>query len=367
MREEDPKLDALLNDFFSASNASLFYVLGSILGILFFYLGLQWILKKLGKDPKYLIPKNAVRRISDPILFILLSLLIRLPALRRLLGLSDGAYWFKKTSTLLFIFAVTWLTLNIIKLVKQHVLGRYNIDTSDNLKARKVTTQFNILERIIIFVVIFLAVGIALISFEEIREVGVSIFASAGVAGIIIGFSAQKMIATFLAGIQIAVAQPIKLDDVVIVEGEWGRIEEITLTYVVVKIWDKRRLIVPTTYFIDQPFQNWTKTSADLLGTVYLYTDYLVPLEAIRAELTDILKNTDLWDGEVNNIQVTDSKAHYVEVRALMSAGDSSTAWELRVHVREALIGFMQREYPESIAHTRVYLNNNTLDKNQVQ
>jgi small-conductance mechanosensitive channel len=349
----------MMNEFFSASNKSLFYVLGSILGILLFYLALIWILKKFGKNPKYLIPINAVRRISDPVLLMLLSLLVRLPSLRNLLGFSNGDYWFKKASTLLFIFAATWLTLNLIKLLKQHVLGKYNIDVADNLKARQVTTQFNILERIIIFVVIFLAIGIALISFEEIREIGISIFASAGIAGIIIGFSAQKMIATILAGIQIAVAQPIKLDDVVIVEGEWGRIEEITLTYVVIKIWDKRRLIVPTTYFIEHPFQNWTKTSADLLATVFLYTDYHLPIEAIRAELTRILKNTNLWDGEVNNIQVTDSKAHYVEIRALMSAKNSSEAWDLRVHVREQLILFLQREYPDCIAHTRLLIKNN--------
>ncbi|MBT8321780.1 MAG: mechanosensitive ion channel [Eudoraea sp.] len=348
-----------MNEFFSTSNKSLFYVLGSALAILLIYVVLQWILKKFGKNPKYLIPLSAVRRISDPVLLILLSLLIRLPSLRNLLGLYDEPYWFKKTSTLLFIFATTWLILNLIKLLKQNILGKYNLDAVDNLKARKVTTQFNILERIIIFMVIFLALGIALISFEEIREIGISIFASAGVAGIIIGFSAQKMIATFLAGIQIAIAQPINLDDVVIVEGEWGRIDEITLTYVVVKIWDKRRLIVPTTYFIERPFQNWTKTSADLLATVFLYTDYQLPIDALRSELTRILKNTDLWDGEVNNIQITDSKAHYVEVRALMSAKDSSTAWELRVHVREQLIRFLQREYPESIAHTRLLVKNN--------
>ncbi|KPM32144.1 Small-conductance mechanosensitive channel [Croceitalea dokdonensis DOKDO 023] len=345
-----------MNEFFSTSNRSLFYVVGTVLGILLFYVILQTTLKRLGKNPKYLIPSNAVRRVSDPVLLMLLSILVRLPVLRQLFGFSDHAYWFKKASTLLFIFSATWLTLNLLKLVKQHVLKKYDVGAADNLKARKITTQFNILERIIIFIVVFLAVGIALVSFDEIREIGVSVFASAGVAGIIIGFSAQKMIATFLAGIQIAVAQPIKLDDVVIVEGEWGRIEEITLTYVVVKIWDKRRLIVPTTYFIERPFQNWTKTSADILGTVFLYTDYQVPIDAIRSELTDILKNTSLWDGEVNVVQITDSKANYVEIRALMSAKDSPTAWDLRVHVREKLIQFLQQNYPESIAHTRLWL-----------
>jgi len=194
-------------------------------------------------------------------------------------------------------------------------------------------------------------------TFDEIREIGVSVFASAGVAGIIIGFSAQKLIGTVLAGIQIAIAQPIKLDDVVIVEGEWGRIEEITLTYVVVAIWDKRRLIVPTPYFIEKPFQNWTKTSSDLLGTVFLHVDYRVPFNVIREELTRILEQTELWNQEVNVLQVTDSKASHVEIRALMSAKDSPTAWDLRVHVREKLITFLQENYPESIVHNRLMVS----------
>jgi hypothetical protein len=219
------------------------------------------------------------------------------------------------------------------------------------------------LERIVIFVVVILAIGLALMTFDEIREIGISVFASAGVAGIIIGFSAQKLISTILAGIQIAIAQPIKLDDVVIVEGEWGRIEEITLTYVVVKIWDKRRLILPTPYFIEKPFQNWTKSSTDILGTVFLHMDYRVPFDELRAELTAILKSTDLWDGEANNIQITDSKAGFVEVRALLSAKDASDVWDLRVLVREKLITFLQKNYPDSIAHNRVMLTETGTDR----
>jgi small-conductance mechanosensitive channel len=148
----------------------------------------------------------------------------------------------------------------------------------------------------------------------------------------------------------------IGLDDVVIVEGEWGRIEEITLTYVVVAIWDKRRLVLPTTYFIETPFQNWTKNSADIMGTVFLYTDYTVPFDAIREELQRIVKSAPQWDGQVANIQVTGSAHNYVEVRALVSAEDASKAWELRVIVREKLISFLQENYPDSLARTRVLL-----------
>ncbi len=334
----------------------LFYVGGAILAILIVYWLLSVTIKRFGKNPKYLLPTGTFKRLALPLFLILFSLLLRMQSLRELLNLENAAFWFRKASTLLFIFSLTWLGLAGLKIIKKVVLKNYDIGESDNLRARKVYTQFSILERIIIFIIVLLALGFALMTFEGIREIGISIFASAGVAGIIIGFSAQKLISTILAGIQIAIAQPIKLDDVVIVEGEWGRIEEITLTYVVVKIWDKRRLIVPTPYFIDKPFQNWTKTSSDILGTVFLYTDYEVPFDKLREELTRILNNTQLWDGEVNVLQVTDSKATHVEVRALMSAVDSPTAWDLRVHVREQLIGYLQKNYPESIARNRVLL-----------
>lgn len=335
------------------------FFLGSVIGILILYGIISYLFRRLGKNPKFLLPEGAFKRLSWPIFTILTSILLRSASLRTMLDMEDSAYYFRKASTLLFIFAFTWLLLNIIKIVKGVIIQNYNVETANNLKARKIYTQFNILERIFIFVTIILAVGAALMSFQEIRDVGVGIFASAGVAGIIIGFSAQKMIGTILAGIQIAIAQPIKMDDVVIVEGEWGRIEEITLTYVAVKIWDKRRLILPTPYFIEKPFQNWTKSSSDIIGTVFLHMDYRVPFDELRTELTKILEKSDLWDGEANNIQVTDSKAGFVEVRAMVSARDASDAWDLRVLVREKLISFLQENYPESIARTRHIVETN--------
>ncbi|MFD2100326.1 mechanosensitive ion channel family protein [Flagellimonas iocasae] len=340
----------------NVSKESLIYLGVTLFCLIFLYWATSIVLKRLGKNPKYLLPSGSFRKLAIPLILIFLSVILRMNALRDVLNLEESGFWFKKASTLLFILAMTWLVIALLKIVKKVVIGNYDIGEADNLKARKIYTQFTILERIIIFIVIVLAMGLALMSFEEIREIGLSIFASAGVAGIIIGFSAQKFIGTILAGIQIAIAQPIKLDDVVIVEGEWGRIEEITLTYVVVAIWDKRRLIVPTPYFIEKPFQNWTKTSSAILGTVFLYVDYKVPFDKLREELTRVLKNTELWDREVNVLQVTESKPNYVEVRALMSAKDSPTAWDLRVHVREKLIVYLQENYPESIARTRVLL-----------
>ena len=344
-------MDPLIPD---ENTRALIYVSLTFLLLIGIYLGVAALLRYYGKNPRYLLPSGTIRKVAWPLIVILLALLIRLPSLRTLLGLQEYRIIFKHTSNLLLIFGVTWAIVRLLGVVKELLLTRYNKDAADNLKARKVYTQFTILERIVIFIVVLLGMGAALMTFESIREIGVSLFASAGVAGIIVGFSAQKLIATIIAGIQIAMTQPIRLDDVVIVEGEWGRIEEITLTYVVVRIWDKRCLILPTTYFIENPFQNWTRSTAELLGTVFLYTDYRVPFQALREELDRIVQKAEQWNGEVANIQVTDSRANYVEVRATVSADNSGKAWELRVLVREKLIAFLQENYPESISHTRV-------------
>jgi small-conductance mechanosensitive channel len=190
-------------------------------------------------------------------------------------------------------------------------------------------------------------------SFPSIRQIGASLLASAGLAGLVIGLAARPVIANLLAGIQLALSGPMRLDDVVIIEGEWGRIEEITTTYIVVRIWDLRRLVVPLSYFIEKPFQNWTRSSSDLLGTVFLYTDYTVPVDEVRKELLRILDGAELWDRKVANLQVTDAKERTLELRALMSASDSGKAWDLRCQVREALVGFLQRNYPQSLPKVR--------------
>jgi small-conductance mechanosensitive channel len=185
---------------------------------------------------------------------------------------------------------------------------------------------------------------------------GTAILASAGIVGLVIGFATQKTVSTVLAGLQIAITQPIRVDDVVIVESEWGRIEEITLTYVVVRLWDLRRLVVPIPYFIEKPFQNWTRVSADLLGTVFIYADYTLPVQRIREELHSILRASDLWDGRVWGLQVTGKTERAVELRALMSAPDASSAWDLRCKVREELLEFIQKNYPESLPRLRAEL-----------
>jgi len=257
---------------------------------------------------------------------------------------------------ILTIIGVSWLLLSLFNIMKAFILTRYEISTTDNLEARRVSTQLDVIQRVLGFLVILIAVSSILMTFDKVRQIGVSILASAGIAGIIVGFAAQRSIATLIAGIQIAITQPIRIDDVVIVENEWGRIEELTLTYVVVRIWDQRRLIVPITFFIENPFQNWTRKTAEMLGTVFIYADYRAPIDELRRELERVVAETPLWDKRVAKIQVTNATEKTIELRALMSAEDSSNAWELRCLVREKLISFLQQNYPESLPLVRVEL-----------
>jgi len=252
------------------------------------------------------------------------------------------------------IASVAWLLIILIDVFEDVVADKYKIGVRDDLRARKIQTQIHVLRRTALVVSCIVAFSVMLMTFPSIRQFGISLFASAGIAGIIIGMAARPTLSSLLAGLQLALTEPIRLEDVVIVEGEWGWIEEITTTYVVVRIWDLRRLVVPISYFIEHPFQNWTRATADLLGTVFLYTDYTVPVEEIRQELHRILKTTDLWDGKAWGLQVTNASEHTMELRALMSAADSPTAWNLRCLVRERLITFLQQTYPQSLPRTRV-------------
>jgi small-conductance mechanosensitive channel len=255
--------------------------------------------------------------------------------------------------SVLIIISATIVVIRLINAVQDVLFDRYDVSTEDNLRARQARTQIIFLKKVAIVIVVVLAAAIVLLSFDSVRKYGATILTSAGVAGIIIGFAAQKTIANLLAGFQIAFTQPIKIDDAVVVEGEWGWIEEINLTYVVVKIWDMRRLVLPITYFTEKPFQNWTRTSAQILGSVFLYTDYSLPIEELRSEFNRVLENTDLWDGNGKSVQVTDSTDRSITIRLLMTAKNSPTAWELRCHVREKLLTWIQHNYPGALPRTR--------------
>jgi small-conductance mechanosensitive channel len=322
-------------------------VLAGVIGHLLVYR----VLLALAGRTKNSIDNLCVKHCYRPLQWILILLIIRL-----VLPVVLSEKYFataKHILSLLFIAMVSFLLIKTVYILDEYVVGRFSIDVKDNLKARKIHTQLNVLKRIVIIVVCILALGTMLMTFDKVRQLGTTILASAGIVGIVVGMAAQRTIGTFIAGLQIAFTQPIRIDDVVIVENEWGRIEEITLTYVVVKIWDMRRLIVPITYFIEKPFQNWTRVSADLLGSVFVYVDYTVPVEAVRAELQKILKDSQLWDGKVCVLQVTNTSEHTLELRALMSAPDASTAWSLRCLVREKLVEFIQKNYPESLPKLR--------------
>ena len=284
-----------------------------------------------------------------PLLFIhLLFPITRLP--------QNVLVLLKQAMGVILIASIAWLVIKLTYVFEDFTLSQFRIDVKDNLQARRVNTQIQILKKVVIVTVSIVGLASILMTFEKVRYLGGSLLASAGIAGLIIGLAAQRSIGTLLAGIQIAITQPIRIDDVVIVENEWGRIEEVTLTYVVVRIWDLRRLIVPITYFMEKPFQNWTRVTADILGTVFLYVDYTIPVQVIREELQRILKTTDLWDGRVWGLQVTNATDKTVELRALMSASDASNAWNLRCEVREKLIDFVRRNFPEGLPKFRAEL-----------
>ncbi|MBS9720650.1 mechanosensitive ion channel [Tianweitania sp. BSSL-BM11] len=269
-----------------------------------------------------------------------------------------------KLLTASFICLVGLVAIKALDLAVALHLRRYRIDVEDNLLARKHLTQANILRRALVFVLVVVTAAIALMTFESVRQYGVSLLAAGGAAGVIVGLAAQPVLSNLFAGLQLAVTQPIRIDDAVIVEGEWGTIEEITATYVVVKVWDWRRLIVPLRYFIEQPFQNWTRENASLIGVVMLYLDYQAPLGRIREKLTEIAQASPLWDKRVINLAVVETTERTMQVRVLVSARNAPTAFDLRCEVREKLIAFLQEEAPEALPRQR---NDITLPARQRQ
>lgn len=255
--------------------------------------------------------------------------------------------------TLLDIAAIGWLLVRLTSVAEDVVHQHYLLDGKDNLGARRLQTQFQMLRRIVVIMVQLLALAVMMMTFPKIRELGTGLLASAGVAGLVIGVAARPFLENLIAGVQIGLTQPIRIDDVVVVEGEWGRIAEINATHVVVRLWDDRRLIVPLNYFNTKPFQNWTWAGSELLGSAFFHVDYTFPVETGREELKRILDDTPLWDGQRWALQVTDTTDRIMTLRALMSAPDAPTAWDLRCLVRERFITFLQREYPQCLPRTR--------------
>jgi small-conductance mechanosensitive channel len=254
------------------------------------------------------------------------------------------------------IVTISLVVLLIIQTVRtgRDIIVSRNRKNFNTLRSRRIHTQASILVKIAVQILFVIWLILVLMTFPEIHKLGVSILASAGIAGVILGFAAQKSLGNLLAGFQIAFTQPIKIGDKVVVENEGGVIKEITLTYVVINTPDKRMFIVPINYFIEKPFQNWTRNSSDLFGVVYLEVDYSTPVQKLREVLDQILEETDLWDRKVKTLQVTNAKAHSIEIRILASAIDHDKAWDLRCYIREKLISFLQKEYPRCLPRLRV-------------
>jgi small-conductance mechanosensitive channel len=253
-----------------------------------------------------------------------------------------------------FIVTVGWAAAIALDIGVTIYLRRFRTDVEDNLLARKHITQMRILQRVATIVLAILTIASALMTFPSVRQYGVSLFASAGAAGIIVGLSARPLLSNLVAGVQIAMTQPIRVEDQVVVQGETGWIEKITSTYVVIRIWDLRRMIVPLSYFLENPFQNWTYESTAQLGAVLLHVDYSVPVDRLRLKLDEVVRASRLWDGNVANLQVTDTPNDMVELRALVSARNPSQTWDLRCEVREKLIAFLQAEYPLALPRQRM-------------
>lgn len=278
-----------------------------------------------------------------PLLALILSVpLVQLPP--QVEGLVQ------KMVAIVLIGGLAGLIIRSILIFQRTILASYD---AGDLGARKVYTQVSVITKIVIVVVSLIALGCMLMVFDVVRQAGASILASAGIAGIVLGFAAQKTLGNFFAGIQIAFSQPIRHNDAVLVEGEFGFIEEITLTHVVVKLWDLRRMVLPITYFVEKPFQNWTLTGSRLIGVVILNVDYTIPVDEIRAELRRVVEASSLWDRDVCALQVTDAKENTLELRCLVSAIDAGTAFDLRCEIREKLVKFIQERLPESLPHRR--------------
>jgi small-conductance mechanosensitive channel len=335
---------------------ALIFTVGAFIGSAFIFK----ILRKRYEQNKLAV-NTFITHLRRPVLFLAAVFSLRLGVMFTPRLSEYLSELIPHITAILIIIGTIWLIIKFIDVFTDIIIMRFDVSTSDNLRARKVHTQLKVLKRIIVVLLCIIGLAAILMTFEKVRQLGASLIASAGVIGIILGVAAQKTIHTFITGIQIAITQPIRLDDVVIVEGEWGRIEEITLTFVVVRIWDQRRLILPVTYFIEKPFQNWTTRTSDILGTIYIHTDYTIPVEEVRSYLEKIVAENPKWDRRVCVLQVTGSGEKTLELRALVSASDASIAWELRCKVREQLVAFIQANYPQCLPRIRAGIDSDQL------
>ena len=342
----------------------LYWVL-LLCAVIVFGNGIHYLVFRLvGKDPPQLRRRTlGVRKyLARPARWVLLTVgvLTVLPLVPALPPLLRGRL--EQIAGILLVLLLGWLAIGGIYVFQAVLLSRFDTTVADNLRARRVHTQMQFVRRLLIGLVLVLDAGALLWSLHDERlwRYGTGLMASAGLASLMLAVAAKSTASNLIAGMQIALTEPIRMDDVVVVRGEWGRIEEVTSTYVVVRIWDERRLVVPLSYFIEQPFENWTRESANILGTAFLYVDYQVPVEPLRAELHRVVKESPLWDGRVCGLQVTNLSERTMELRCLISSGGSSQNFDLRCLVREKMIEFLRKNYPHALPTMRFEMTRDT-------
>lgn len=313
---------------------------------------LLWrFVERLLRRRRGLLP-HTLRRLRRPSRLFLLVLVSGI--LVNVAGLpNDWETWLSHASVATLIVIAGWTIVVALDTACIRFLAKLGSDGEDDIGARKQVTQVRMVQRIGRILIYILTAGLVLSTFESVRQFGISLFASAGAAGLVLGFAARPVLANLIAGIQIALTQPIRLNDVVIVEGEWGWIEEIASTYVVVRVWDLRRLVIPLSYFIEQPFENWTRDNAKIIGSVLFHLDYTAPMAAIRAKVEEVIRGHPLWDGDVAVLQVIEAERDVVQIRALMSARSSPVAWDLRCAVREEVLTWLQAAHPGALPRVR--------------
>ncbi|MCP3407770.1 mechanosensitive ion channel family protein [Bradyrhizobium sp. CCGB01] len=328
-------------------------VAGAILIALSLYRLAVWLLNRAFGTRLPLL-SVFIERTSGPA-----QLAVCLAAVALILPLAPLDNAFRNPLTSLFVVAfialIGWISIRIVDMSAARYLQNFR-DVTENFVARKHVTQVRVFKRVTDIIIVIITVSTALMTFDSVRQYGVSLFASAGAAGIIVGLAARPLLSNLIAGVQIAITQPIRIEDAVIIENEWGWVEDIAATYVVIRLWDWRRMVVPLSYFIEKPFQNWTRDTASLIGVIALHVDYRADVPRIRRWLEGAVKDSKLWDGAVVNLQVIDADSRTIELRALVSARNAPQSWDLRCEMREKLIAFIRDEMPEALPRERAIL-----------
>jgi small-conductance mechanosensitive channel len=342
-----------MDSIIDAWPSGLLIIVGVAAGVLLAWLVIWRLVLRLMKDRALADDLRSHLRWPARVVVVLATLVLGLSEVRLARPLYGTLF---RVLLLVLVAAGAWLAVRAVRVAEDALMRRYDVEVPDNLRARRARTQIQVLGRVVQVAIVVLALAFMLLTLPPARAIGTSLLASAGIVGIIAGVAARSTVGNLIAGLQIAFAEPIRLDDAVVVEGEWGNIEEITLTYVVVRIWDRRRLVLPCSYFVERPIQNWTRYSADIVGTVLLHVDYTTPVQEVRAEFEQVLAASKLWNGQTAVLQVVDTTERTMVLRALVSADSAPSAWDLRCEVRERLLAWLQQQQPGALPRVRAEL-----------